>query len=171
MKVAIIGAGPSGIVSCKSLLEAATPTHPFDPFILEQEGDIGGTFNYRSYEAKVINVQRKISGGHTISYVHRNAGLEDDWSISPVVVDVDYVVICTGLHVIPSIPEITGMEYFSTQTESIGPSAFHSHKYKSRAQLQGKRVMILGTGETGMDIAYEAAQAEATEVTLCSRSG
>lgn len=31
--------------------------------------------------------------------------------------------------------------------------------------------MILGTGETGMDIAYEAAKAGATEVTLCSRSG
>lgn len=31
--------------------------------------------------------------------------------------------------------------------------------------------MILGTGETGLDIAYEAVKAGATEVTLCSHSG
>lgn len=31
--------------------------------------------------------------------------------------------------------------------------------------------MILGTGETGMDIAYEAVKAGAKEVVLCSRSG
>ncbi|THH04451.1 hypothetical protein EW146_g10171, partial [Bondarzewia mesenterica] len=44
-------------------------------------------------------------------------------------------------------------------------------RYKSRSQLEGRRVMILGTGETGMDIAYEAAKAGAKEVVLCSRSG
>jgi dimethylaniline monooxygenase (N-oxide forming) len=31
--------------------------------------------------------------------------------------------------------------------------------------------MILGTGETGMDLAYEAAKGGAKEVVLCSRSG
>lgn len=31
--------------------------------------------------------------------------------------------------------------------------------------------MILGTGETGMDLAYEAAKAGAKEVVLCSRAG
>lgn len=50
MKVVVVGAGPSGLVTCKSLLEAASPNFPFDPIILEQEGDIGGTFRYRSYE-------------------------------------------------------------------------------------------------------------------------
>lgn len=31
--------------------------------------------------------------------------------------------------------------------------------------------MILGTGETGMDLAYEAAKAGAEEAVLCSRAG
>lgn len=31
--------------------------------------------------------------------------------------------------------------------------------------------MILGTGETGMDLAYEAVKAGAKQVVLCSRSG
>lgn len=54
MKVVVIGAGPSGLVTCKSLLEAATPAFPFDPVVLEQENDIGGTFRYRSYEVRLL---------------------------------------------------------------------------------------------------------------------
>lgn len=42
MKVVIIGAGPAGLVTCKTLIESATPDFPFDPVILEQEADIGG---------------------------------------------------------------------------------------------------------------------------------
>lgn len=43
MKVVIIGAGPAGLVTCKTLLESATPSFPFDPVVLEQEDDIGGS--------------------------------------------------------------------------------------------------------------------------------
>src|SRR3979490_488078 len=43
MKVVIIGAGAAGLVACKTLLESATPDFPFDPVILEQEEDIGGS--------------------------------------------------------------------------------------------------------------------------------
>lgn len=50
MKVAVIGAGPAGLVTCKTMLEAASEAFPFDPVIFEQEGDLGGTFRYRSYE-------------------------------------------------------------------------------------------------------------------------
>lgn len=32
-------------------------------------------------------------------------------------------------------------------------------------------MIVLGTGETGMDIAYEAVKAGAEEVVLCSRGG
>jgi dimethylaniline monooxygenase (N-oxide forming) len=54
MRVVVIGAGPAGLVTCKSLLEAATADYPFDPLILEQEDAIGGTFRYRSYEVLFI---------------------------------------------------------------------------------------------------------------------
>jgi dimethylaniline monooxygenase (N-oxide forming) len=50
MRVVVIGAGPSGLVMCKTLLDAASAEFPFDPIVLEQESDIGGTFRYRSYE-------------------------------------------------------------------------------------------------------------------------
>ena len=50
MKAAIIGAGPAGLVTCKTLVEASSPELPFDPVIFEQEEDVGGTFQYRSYQ-------------------------------------------------------------------------------------------------------------------------
>lgn len=87
----------------------------------------------------------------------------------------DYIAVCTGLHVIPSIPSIDGIEHVLKLRPSDEPklirTAFHSVAYKTRSQLTGRRVIILGTGETGMDIAYEAAKAGAKEVVLCSRSG
>ena len=63
MKVVIIGAGPAGLVICKSLLEAATAEFPFDPVIFEQEDDIGGTFRYRSYEVDLTRLDRVIWKG------------------------------------------------------------------------------------------------------------
>ena len=91
----------------------------------------------------------------------------------PTVIHADYVAICTGLHVVPSIPEIDGIEHIMKNNAGgeIEPAIYHSASYKSRSQLTGRRIMILGTGETGMDIAYEAAKAGAKEVTLCSRGG
>jgi len=44
MKVAIVGAGPAGLVACKTLLENASDEYPFDPIVLEQESDIGGCY-------------------------------------------------------------------------------------------------------------------------------
>ncbi len=55
LKVIIIGAGPAGLVTCKSLLENASEEYPFDPIVLEQEDDIGGTFRYRSYEVRLFS--------------------------------------------------------------------------------------------------------------------
>lgn len=42
--VVVIGAGPAGLVTLKTLLEHSTPELEFDPLILEAEDDIGGTF-------------------------------------------------------------------------------------------------------------------------------
>ncbi|KAF9501199.1 FAD/NAD(P)-binding domain-containing protein [Pleurotus eryngii] len=210
--VAIVGAGPAGLVMCKSLLENSSPDLTFDPIILEQEDDIGGTFKYRSYDnanlvsskqltsfsdfrtpmehpdhltleeyvdylraycahfsfidrirlqSKVVSISRDPNGDHIVAYVHKSQ--TGEWENVPRTIRVHYVAICTGLHVIPAVPELPGIGHIA--------QAFHSHEYKSLDQLAGRRVMILGTGETGMDIAYEAAKADAKQVVLCSRSG
>lgn len=87
----------------------------------------------------------------------------------------DYVALCAGLHVTPSIPHIPGVEHIFKSSNLDGancpPVIFHSVHYKVRSQLAGRRVMILGNGETGMDLTYEAVKAGAKQVILCSRSG
>uniref|UniRef100_A0A0W0F3V2 Dimethylaniline monooxygenase n=1 Tax=Moniliophthora roreri TaxID=221103 RepID=A0A0W0F3V2_MONRR len=205
--VVVIGAGPAGLVAAKCLLENADEDHHFDPIILEQEDDIGGTFKYRSYEnanlvsskqltsfsdfrlpldhhnhltleacateyveylkdyckhfhlterirlnTKVINVSRDSGGGHTVTYVRRSSR-DAPWEPTPHTIRANYIAQQDG------------------DKPQSQRAVFHSVDYKSRAQLAGKRVLILGTGETGIDIAYEAVKAGATEVVLCSRSG
>jgi dimethylaniline monooxygenase (N-oxide forming) len=64
MRVAIIGGGPSGLVTLKTLITA----HEFLPGaeaievkLFEQEEFIGGTFKYRSYEdAEVCYLTRSV---------------------------------------------------------------------------------------------------------------
>ncbi|KAJ6500541.1 FAD/NAD(P)-binding domain-containing protein [Mycena sanguinolenta] len=223
MRAIVIGAGPSGLVLAKTLLEAATKEFPFEPVVLEQEADIGGTFRYRTYqnatlvsskqltcfsdfrlpldhsdhltleeyvdylrayckhfgitdrirlETKVVNVSRNPAGGHIVSYVTKAPSGE--WESTLRTIDAAYIALCTGLHVIPSIPTVPGIEHVlnpENHAPEIMPSAYHSVEYKSRAQLTGRRILIMGTGETGLDLAYEAAKAGAKEVVLCSRSG
>ena len=88
-------------------------------------------------------------------------------------INASYIAVCSGLHVLPEIPKIPGIEHVlePKQGRAVQPAVYHSHEYKSRDQLAERRVMILGTGETGMDLAYEAAKTGAEEVVLCSRGG
>ncbi len=58
MKVAVIGGGPSGLVTLKYLLDAHTffPIEPIEARLFESESSVGGTFKHRSYEdAEVIS--------------------------------------------------------------------------------------------------------------------
>ena len=52
MRVAIIGAGPSGLVTLKYLKTAHDffPIEPVEAKIFESEAAIGGTFAHRTYE-------------------------------------------------------------------------------------------------------------------------
>ncbi|EPQ50184.1 dimethylaniline monooxygenase, partial [Gloeophyllum trabeum ATCC 11539] len=216
----IVGAGPSGLVACKTLLEAATHDFPFDPIVLEQEDDIGDTFQYRFYEnttlvsskqltsfsdfrlplshsdhltleqyvnylrdyashfnlwsrihlaCKVVNILKDPQGGHNVSYVRKREDNPAEWDSEAITIHIPYLAICTGLHIVPHVPGIPGGD--NALKNNPEAKLFHSSEYKSRDQLRGKKILIFGTGETGMDIAYESAKAGAKEVVLCSRAG
>ncbi|KAF8334136.1 uncharacterized protein EI90DRAFT_3145067 [Cantharellus anzutake] len=221
MKVVVIGAGPSGLVVTKTLLQEASEDFPFDPIILEAEDDIGGTFRHRSYENATlvsskqltsfsdfrlplehpdhltlleyveylrayirrfgfedrIHLQCKVTKirpapgsdtGHDVEYIDQRGAVPQLKTIRA-----DYIAVCSGLHVTPYIPYIEGIENVLDSEEAsrdgVVREVYHSVEYKGRAQLAGRRVMILGTGETGHDLAYEAVKAGATEVILCTR--
>lgn len=59
MRVAIIGAGPSGLVTLKYLLaaERSLGTEPVEVRLFESESGVGGTFLVRTYEeAEVLSL-------------------------------------------------------------------------------------------------------------------
>lgn len=52
-----------------------------------------------------------------------------------------------------------------------GTRVIHSSQYKKREEFKDRRVLILGIGETSMDLSYEAIQGGAKEVVVCHRGG
>jgi dimethylaniline monooxygenase (N-oxide forming) len=61
-----------------------------------------------------------------------------------------HLVVCTGLHQNPIIPNISGLESFTGEI-------IHSSKYRNWQDFQNKTVVIIGTGESGSDIAGQLA--------------
>ena len=93
--------------------------------------------------------------GHVLCYA-RN-GTEEEW-------DCDAIAICSGLHVEPYIPFVKGIENV--------PLVMHSSEFKQRKDFaKGKDVLVLGAGETAMDLSYLAVTSPTKSVTMCHRGG
>ncbi|SOV01869.1 related to flavin-containing monooxygenase [Ustilago sp. UG-2017a] len=141
---------------------------------------------------KVIK-SAKLDGGHLLHYRSLEQGNEGAQDRSELFT---HLCVASGLHVTPALPNIPGLpptiEADQKVTNRMGSEemvasripepvehakdasqiiTLHSSQYKDRSLYRAKRVMILGTGETGMDMAYEAVKAGAKEVVLCTRSG
>ncbi|MFC0316285.1 flavin-containing monooxygenase [Gordonia phosphorivorans] len=72
-----------------------------------------------------------------------------------------YVLLGPGHHSIPQIPEFAGD--FSGET-------MHAHEYHEQSVFEGKDVLVIGVGNSGMDIACEAIKT-ANSVHVSTRSG
>jgi len=73
------------------------------------------------------------------------------------------VISATGIYGRPVWPAIPGMESFAGQL-------IHAHDYKHPEQLRGRRVLVVGTGPSGVDIAVAASQV-AAQTAISMRSG
>ncbi|MEM7345370.1 MAG: NAD(P)-binding domain-containing protein, partial [Chloroflexota bacterium] len=68
------------------------------------------------------------------------------------------IVACPGFQRIPNLPEFPG--HFSGE-------CYHSQQYQSRKQFEGKRILVVGGGNSGVDIACDAAiAAESAAISL-----
>ncbi|KAH7153417.1 hypothetical protein EDB81DRAFT_687617 [Dactylonectria macrodidyma] len=117
------------------------------------------TFNlWRCIErnTKVKFVRRGMEGsGHVITIEGPNG--RSEWQC-------DGLAVCTGINVTPIIPHIGGIEKV--------PTVLHSSQFRARAQFgKDTNVVVMGAGETGMDIAHLAVTSPTTSVTLCHRDG
>ncbi|KAJ2939792.1 hypothetical protein O0L34_g17983 [Tuta absoluta] len=60
----------------------------------------------------------------------------------------DYVFVCNGHYNTPFIPDLPGLKTFKGDV-------MHSHDYRVPDIFSGKRVLVIGAGPSGMDIALE----------------
>ena len=73
-----------------------------------------------------------------------------------------HVVLATGVSGIPSVPDIAGIKDFAGKV-------MHSSQYDDGENWKGKRAIVIGTGNSGHDIAQDLCSSGA-EVTLVQRS-
>jgi dimethylaniline monooxygenase (N-oxide forming) len=205
-RVAVVGAGPSGIATVKELLAEG-----HDPVCFERAASLGGVFRFDEDTGVVWDSCRLTSSGLLTAFSdfpitpdragHMRAGeyvdylkeycaafgvdrcLRFETTVEAISRDpsggwrlktrgrdgkqseerFDAVAVCSGLHQNPHRPRFDGQETF--------PGAImHGAEYRRPAQVTGKRVLVIGAGESGADIAAEVAE-HAAETVLSLRRG
>ncbi|KAM5148086.1 dimethylaniline monooxygenase [N-oxide-forming] 2-like [Mantella aurantiaca] len=214
-KVAVIGAGISGLAAIKSCLEEG-----LEPTCFEKSCDIGGLWRYTDemedkrasiYNSLVTNVSKEtmcfsdfpmpedfpnflpnrkyfeyiklyaerfnltkyIQIKTTVCRVEKrpdfpvtgqwNVTTESDEKKKTAIFDA--ILVCTGQHVDPEIP-INGLPGI----KNFKGKVLHSREYKRPDGYDGKRVLIVGMGNTGVDISTELCT-RASQVYLTTREG
>jgi len=215
MRVAVVGAGISGLTAIKCCVDEG-----LEPVCFERTSDIGGLWRYREdvvegqgcvMKSTVINVSKEMMsysdfpvpdhfpvfmhnkqvveyfemyakkfdlekyiqyntevilikkaenftkyGQWVINYRNRKTGEEKTEVF-------DAVLVCTGHHAEKYEPELPGLKSFKGKV-------MHSHDYKHSAGFEDKRVLVVGIGNSGGDIATETSRC-ARQVYLSTRRG
>lgn len=204
-RVAIIGAGPGGLVAARWL-----KAQGLRPVIFEAASDLGGQWNpanpasatwpgMHSNTSRIVTAFSDLdhAAGTPVfpareemhAYLHRYAdlfGLRGDLRLATAVLGLEQVaggwrletrheghvtaetfarvVIATGRHVTPDLPQIAGLDGFQG---FLG--AMHSAEYPGAARFHGARVVVAGCSISALEIASELAGSGAAEVTVAMR--
>ncbi|XP_008275670.1 dimethylaniline monooxygenase [N-oxide-forming] 5-like [Stegastes partitus] len=215
-RVAVIGAGPSGLTSTKACLEEG-----LEPTCFESSHDIGGLWKFKEkpepgraniYQSVVINSSKEVMSFsdfpppaelpnnmhhseimiylrlyaqefNLMQHIHLQTAVVSvrqtpdfagtgQWEVETEKTEgqrethvFDAVIVCTGHFTQPHLPlkDFPGIESFQGRY-------FHSWEYRSTAGLEGKRVVVIGMGNSGADIAVDISRV-AERVYLSTRSG
>lgn len=179
LRVAIIGAGMSGILAAIRLRETGVR----DISIFEKADRLGGTWRDNTYPGLTCDVpshlyrytfepnpdwSRRFSPGpeirryfegvaerhavdgliRTNSEIVRSTFRDSRWELETIGGDVetfDAVICCTGVLHHPKYPDIEGLDGFAGDS-------FHTARWNHDVSLKGKRVGIIGTGSTAMQV-------------------
>ncbi|PNJ42705.1 dimethylaniline monooxygenase [N-oxide-forming] 4 isoform X1 [Pongo abelii] len=151
-KVAVIGAGVSGLSSIKCCVD-----EDLEPTCFERSDDIGGLWKFTT---TVHSVTKRPDFSETGQW---DVVTETEGKQNRAVFDA--VMVCTGHFLNPHLPleAFPGIHKFKGQI-------LHSQEYKIPEGFQGKRVLVIGLGNTGGDIAVELSRT-AAQVLLSTRTG
>ncbi|KAH3891874.1 flavin-containing monooxygenase 5-like [Dreissena polymorpha] len=213
-RIAIIGAGCSGLAAVKTCLEDGLL-----PVCMERESGLGGLWNYSEtsrvgkgsiYKTCVINTSKEMMAFSDfpppaefptfmphryvlkyfqmyaerfglLKYIQFNTSVlnvvqsekydvDGTWDVTysvtggeVVTSTFDGVLVCTGHHTFPCTPTFSGLSRFQGIT-------MHSHAYKDNTKFYGKRLLIVGVGNSAVDIAVDLSHV-ASKVFLSTRRG
>ncbi|KAK3594326.1 hypothetical protein CHS0354_024262 [Potamilus streckersoni] len=116
--------------------------------------------NYIRFKTKIIGVKRAddflSSGRWKVTSKHLETGHVTEETF-------DYVMICNGHYYEPMSPHLPGLQEFTGKT-------IHSHDYIDFHGYEGKKVLVVGFGNSAGDIACELSQ-HAQHVCISTRRG
>ena len=191
-EIVVVGAGQAGLSTALSLKDVG-----LKPLVLERAGAVGSSWRSR-YDRLRLNTwqghshlpDRPFPKGtpkfpsrdQVVEHLERHAaedGLEFRFGVSVDRIDRDgdgwllkatdgdlrarQVVVATGYENEPHIPDWAGRDAFAGEL-------VHAREYRRPAPYAGKRVLVVGPGCTGMEIAYDLAEGGAAGVWLSART-
>lgn len=190
--VAIIGAGPAGIAVALSLRDRG-----LHPLLIDKADDVASAWRGR-YDRLKLNTGRPFSHfpkrpypkgtpmfpsrDDVVAYLDghlRNSAIETrlgtevrrvdrrkrGWRVLTSQGDIDarQVVVATGNQHTPNIPGWPGQGGFTGEL-------LHSGAYRNPSSHQGKNVLVVGAGSSGMEIAHDLATGGVAKVWLAVRT-
>ncbi|KUI67730.1 Dimethylaniline monooxygenase [N-oxide-forming] 1 [Cytospora mali] len=141
-----------------------------------------GLWGHIHFSTAVASIEPSTDNKHVLSLVDAQGQHVETYSCHAVAV-------CSGLNQDPFLPDIAGLtvplrtadqkQSRNTQNKkledvSIHPhiEAIHSVNFKARSQFGfDKTVLVMGAGETGMDVAHLAITSPTKRVIICHRDG
>jgi cation diffusion facilitator CzcD-associated flavoprotein CzcO len=191
-QVAIVGAGPAGISTAVALKDRGVT-----PLLIDRAENVGASWRAR-YDRLKLNTGRQFSHlpgrkypkgtptfptrDEVVEHLERGAhenGIElllgsrverveprnGGWGLDTSTGQLDsrQVVVATGYEHSPLVPAWPGRESFAGEL-------LHSSQYRNPTPYEGRRVLVVGPGCSGMEIAYDIATGGAAKVWLAVRT-
>jgi hypothetical protein len=131
------------------------PMFPHHSDIIEYFGNYVEHFKLRehiTFNTSVTDVVRNSDGSYNVTLDNRQS------------FDYQYVIVANGHHWNPRFPTPAFKGEFTGEI-------LHSHYYREAEQVQNKDVLVVGIGNSAVDIACEAARQHKGKVVISTRSG
>uniref|UniRef100_A0A7S0RVR3 Flavin-containing monooxygenase n=1 Tax=Pyramimonas obovata TaxID=1411642 RepID=A0A7S0RVR3_9CHLO len=115
-------------------------------------------YNTKVLQAVPVPVEGSPFGGPAWKVTTQTAGKENALSTEMF----DALVVCNGHYTQPRLPKVEVEELYTGHI-------MHSHNYRTNATFAGQRVVVLGAGPSGEDLARDIADV-AKDVFICARA-